>query len=197
LICLSGFRREENKGFENMSVEQIATTLNKDPFETVFDLVLEEKGTIIVTGGTFDNPMEDDAIAAAASDPNASICSDIVGGDHNTINPVAYGTFPRVLGRVARDGGHMTMEEAIRKMTSLPAKQMGLEDRGVIRKGAFADITIFNPDTIIDRASFGNPYQKSEGIEYVIINGKVVLENGTYHRDALAGRVIRRVQSQS
>jgi N-acyl-D-amino-acid deacylase len=195
LICLSGFRREENKGFENMSVEQIATTLNKDPFETVFDLVLEEKGTIIVTGGTFDNPMEDDAIAAAASDPNASICSDIVGGDHNTINPVAYGTFPRVLGRVARDGGHMTMEEAIRKMTSLPAKQMGLEDRGVIRKGAFADITIFNPETIIDRASFGNPYQKSDGIEYVIINGKVVLENGTYHRDALAGRVLRRGSS--
>jgi len=191
-VCLSGFREEKNKQFENKSIEQIAATLDKDPFETIFDLVLEEKGKIIVTGGTFDNPYDEEAVAEAVADPNASICTDIVGGDHRTINPVAYGAFPKVLGRHARDGGHMTMEEAIRKMTSLPAKQMGLKDRGAIRKGAFADITIFNPDTIIDRASFGEPYQQSEGIEYVLINGKVILEDGDYKADALAGQVIRR-----
>ena len=192
LICLSGFREEKNLRFENMSVEQIAAALDKDPFETVFDLILEEKGTIIVTGGGFDNPMDDESIAKAVTDPHCSIASDIVGGDHKTINPVAYGTFPRVLGRIARDGGMMTQEEAVRKMTSLPAKQMGLKDRGSIRPGAYADVTIFNPDTVIDVASFGNPYQLSEGIEYVIINGKAVLEKGKYHADALAGRVVRR-----
>lgn len=192
LICLSGFREEKNRRFENLSVEQIAAALDKDPFETVFDLILEEKGRIIITGGTFDNPMDEEAVAIAASDPNCSICTDIVGGDHTSINPVAYGAFPKVLGRIARDGGYMTIEEAVRKMTSLPAKQMGLKDRGAIRKGAYADITIFNPDTIIDRASFGNPHQPSEGIEYVLINGKVVLEDGTYHADAFAGNVLRK-----
>jgi len=192
LICLSGFREEKNKRFENLSVEQIATALDKDPFETVFDLTLEEKGRIIVTGGGFDNPMDDESIAEAAADPNCSIASDIVGGDHRTINPAAYGTFPRVLGRIAREAGAMTQEEAVRKMTSLPAKQMGLKDRGSIRQGAYADVTVFNPETVIDRATFGAPYQNPVGIEYVLINGKVVLEDGTYHADALAGQVIRR-----
>jgi N-acyl-D-aspartate/D-glutamate deacylase len=192
LICLGGFRSEKNLRFENMSVEMIAAELKKDPFETVFDLTLEERGRIIVTGGTFDNPMEEDAVARAISDPNCSIASDIVGADHRTINPVAYGTFPKVLGGIAREQGVMTQEEAVRKMTSLPAKQMGLKDRGVIRKGAFADVAIFNAATIIDRASFGNPYQLAEGVEYVLINGKPVLEKGTYHADAFAGSVIRR-----
>jgi N-acyl-D-amino-acid deacylase len=189
---MSGFREEKNLQFENMSVEQIADTLGKDPFETVFDLTLEERGRIIVTGGGFDNPMDEESITKAVSDPNCSIATDIVGGDYGSINPVAYGAFTKVLGRIARDGGVMTQEEAIRKMTSLPAKQMGLKDRGVIRKNAFADITIFNPDTVIDRASFGKPHQFSEGIEYVLINGKMVLEEGRYDAKALAGKVIRR-----
>jgi len=86
----------------------------------------------------------------------------------------------------------MTQEEAVRKMTSLPAQQMGLNDRGLIRKGAYADITVFNPETVIDRATFGNPYQLPEGIEYVLINGKIVLEKGDYDADAFAGRVLKR-----
>jgi len=192
LICLSGFREEKNRKFENMSVEQIATALNKDPFETVFDLTLEERGKIIVTGGGFDNPMDDDAVARAVTDPHCSIASDIVGADHKTINPVAYGTFTKVLGRLARDEGVLTQEEAIRKMTSLPAKQMGLKDRGVIREGAFADITIFNPETVDNKASFGNPYQLSVGIEYVLINGRLILEKGQYDAGAFAGKVIRK-----
>jgi N-acyl-D-amino-acid deacylase len=191
-VCLSGFREEKNKRFENMSVEQIALAIDKDPFETVFDLVTEEKGRIIVTGGGFDNPMDDEKIFTDTTHPHCSIGSDIVGGDHNSINPVAYGAFPRVLGRIARDGGYMTQEEAVRKMTSLPAKQMGLKDRGTLTKGAHADVTVFNPEAIIDRATFGNPFQLPEGIEYVLINGTVVLENGNYHADALAGQVIRR-----
>jgi N-acyl-D-amino-acid deacylase len=192
LICLSGFRKERNKQFENMSVEQIAAALKKDPFDAVFDLTLEEKGRLIVTGGGFDNPMDDEHIMQAMSNPNCSVASDIVGADYRTINPVAYGAFTRVLGRFARDAGVMTQEEAVRKMTSLPAKQMGLKDRGILRKGAFADITIFNPKTVIDRASFGNPYQFSEGIECVLINGVPVVEDGTYHADAFAGKVMRR-----
>jgi N-acyl-D-amino-acid deacylase len=192
LVCLSGFCMEKNRQFENMSVEQIAGILNKDPFETVFDLTAEERGRIIVTGGTFDNPLDEDNLAQGVSDPNCSIATDIVGADYGSINPVAYGAFPKVLGRMARDGGFMSQEEAVRKMTSLPAQQMGLKDRGVVRKGACADITIFNPETVIDRASFGNPHQFSEGIEYVLINGTPVLQRGKYDATAFAGRVIRR-----
>ncbi|MBI4833024.1 MAG: D-aminoacylase [Candidatus Lindowbacteria bacterium] len=192
LVTLGGFRQEKNRRFENMSVEQIAAALNKDPFETVFDLTLEERGRLYVSGGTYDNPMDEDDIAEAVSHPDCSIASDIVGADLRTPNPCAYGTFPKVLGRFARDKGAMTQEEAVRKMTSLPASQMGLKNRGVIRKGAFADITVFNRETVIDRASFGNPFQFSEGIEYVLINGKPVLEKGNYYANAFAGRVIRR-----
>jgi N-acyl-D-amino-acid deacylase len=192
LVCLSGFHEEKNRAFNNKSVEQIAGELGKDPFETVFDLTIEERGRIIVTGGTFDNPLDEDSVARAVADPDCSIATDIVGGDRESIDPVAYGAFPKVLGRIARDAGVMTQEEAVRKMTSLPAQQMGLKDRGVIRKGAHADITVFNPDTVIDRASFGNPRQLPEGIEYVLINGTVVLEKGKYDAKAFAGAVIRR-----
>jgi N-acyl-D-amino-acid deacylase len=192
LICLSGFRKPKNKQFNNMSVEQIASRLNKDPFETVFDLTLEEKGRLIVTGGGFDNPMDDEHIMQALCDPNCSVASDIVGADFKPIDPVAYGAFTRVLGRFARDAGAMSQEEAVRKMTSLPAKQMGLKERGTLKKGAYADITIFNPKTVIDRASFGNPYQFSEGIEYVLINGVPVLERGKYNAKAFAGKVLKR-----
>jgi N-acyl-D-amino-acid deacylase len=192
LVCLAGFRKQKNLQFENMSVEQISAALNKDPFETVFDLTVEERGTIYVTGGAFDNPLGDEEVNETIGDPNGSIASDIVGGDLKTRNPVAYGTFPKVLGRIARDAGVMTQEEAVRKMTSLPARQMGLKDRGVIRKGAFADITVFNRQTVIDRATFSEPYQLPIGIEYVLINGKTALEKGAYRADALAGRVIRR-----
>lgn len=86
----------------------------------------------------------------------------------------------------------MTQEEAVRKMTSLPAKQMQLADRGVLRKGAFADVTIFDPETVRNRASFKDPHRFSKGIEYVLINGKLVLEDGRYDDKALAGQVIKR-----
>ena len=86
----------------------------------------------------------------------------------------------------------MNLEEAIRKMTSLPAKQMQLKDRGVLKKDSFADVTVLNPKTVKNRASFSNPYQLSEGIEHLLINGQVVLEKGRYRSDLLAGKVIRK-----
>lgn len=93
-------------------------------------------------------------------------------------HPRAYGTFPRVLGRYSREKGIPAMEDAVRKMTSLPAQRIGQFDRGLIRPGMRADVTIFNPETIIDRAEFGNPHQYSEGVLWVIVNGEVVLNNG-------------------
>ena len=104
-------------------------------------------------------------------------------------HPRYYGTFPRVLGRYVRDEPVLTLEEAIRKMTSANAAKLGLWDRGVLRPGMAADITIFNPDTIIDRATFEKPHQYAEGVEYLIVNGKVVLERGL-HTGARPGVIL-------
>ena len=93
-------------------------------------------------------------------------------------HPRAYGTFPRVLGRYGREKGILDLEDAVRKMTSLPAQRIGQFDRGLLRPGMKADVTIFDPDTIIDRAEFGEPHRYSDGVHFVIVNGKVVLDNG-------------------
>ena len=93
-------------------------------------------------------------------------------------HPRAYGTFPRVLGRYGREKGILDLEDAVRKMTSLPAQRIGQFDRGLLRPGMKADVTIFDPDTIIDRAEFGDPHQYPDGIRFVIVNGEVVLDDG-------------------
>src|SRR5260370_16434928 len=93
------------------------------------------------------------------------------------VHPRAYGSFPRILGRYVRDQHLLTLEQAIRKFTSLPAQRMGLRDRGVMRIGAFADITIFDPSTVNDVATFEDPHRPSLGIEYVIVNGVVSFEH--------------------
>jgi dihydroorotase/N-acyl-D-amino-acid deacylase len=95
-------------------------------------------------------------------------------------HPRWYGTFPRVLGYYVRERGILSLKEAIHKMTSMPAKAMGLKDRGIIEIGKKADITIFNPETIIDNATFVRPHQYSEGIEYVLVNGKLAVDKGVF-----------------
>ena len=107
------------------------------------------------------------------------------------VHPRNYGTFPRVLGTYVREKGVLTLEDAIRKMTSLPAQTLRLLDRGVLRVGAYADITVFDPKRVIDKATWENPHQYPEGIAYVIVNGKVVISKGK-HTGALPGYVLRR-----
>ncbi len=188
-IC--GFKLEKNRKFEYMTIEEIAKELNKDMYDAIIDLIIEEKGELF-TVGYMDHPMAvkyyDDLIA----DPNCSIETDVIGVDFKNPFPVSYGTFTKVLGEMARDRGVITQEEAVRKMTSLPAKQMQLKDRGIIKKGYFADITIFNPKTVNSYVSFTDHFLPSKGIKYVIINGKIVLEEGKYDAEAFAGKVLRR-----
>jgi len=106
-------------------------------------------------------------------------------------HPRNFGTFPRVLGHYARERGIITLPDAMRKMTSLPAQKLGLKDRGVIRPGAWADVVIFNPKTVIDVATYGNPKRYPRGIEYVIVNGVLTLSRGK-HTGAMAGKVLKR-----
>jgi N-acyl-D-aspartate/D-glutamate deacylase len=104
-------------------------------------------------------------------------------------HPRYYGTFPRVLGRYVRELHVLTLPDAVRKMTSLNADKIGLKDRGRLREGLAADVTIFDADRVMDRATFENPHQYPVGIEYVIVNGAVTVDRGQ-HTGALAGRVL-------
>jgi dihydroorotase/N-acyl-D-amino-acid deacylase len=106
-------------------------------------------------------------------------------------HPRWYGTFPRVLGHYARDLGVLTLEQAVHKMTALPAERIGLRERGQIRQGWHADLVIFDPETVIDRATFAEPHQYPVGIEWVIVNGALAVDGGEF-RDARAGRVLKR-----
>lgn len=110
--------------------------------------------------------------------------------EEDRTHPRSFGTFPRILGRYVRELKILSLEEAISKMTYLPAKKLGIKDRGIIKEGAYADITIFDPEKIADKATYDDPFQYPEGIEYVILNGNIVVENGKYI-DKRAGIVIR------
>jgi N-acyl-D-amino-acid deacylase len=106
-------------------------------------------------------------------------------------HPRAYGTFPRVLGRYVRDEKVLTLEQAVNKMTGMPAARLGLRDRGVLRTGAYADVVVFDPARVADRATFEAPHQYPVGVEFVLVNG-VLAVDGERFVDARAGRVLRR-----
>ena len=105
-------------------------------------------------------------------------------------NPRSYGTFPYVLGQFVRQEGLLRLEEAVRKMSAIPAQRLGLSDRGILRDRMKADLVVFDPDRVGSRATFEDPKQYPEGIDYVLVNGKLVIDNGD-HTGALPGRAIR------
>jgi len=133
---------------------------------------------------------------AAMQAPFVSFCTD--SGARATDGPLAgskshprgWGTYPRILGRYVRDEHLLSLETAVNKMTGAPAARVGLRDRGLLREGMFADITIFDPNKVIDRATFESPNQHPVGIEYVLINGRISVDKGQ-RTPALAGRVLR------
>jgi N-acyl-D-amino-acid deacylase len=171
------------------SLGQIARDQKKPPDEATLDLYLEQDGEVSLVMYY----MSEKDMRLALQDPILSFDSDGTavspefGGQPH---PRYYGTFPRVLGRYVREHKVLTLEEAVRKMTSLPAQRMKLADRGVLRAGMAADIVVFDPDKIIDRATFEQPHQFPEGISHVIVNGVTVVKQGE-HTGAKPGRALR------
>jgi N-acyl-D-aspartate/D-glutamate deacylase len=140
--------------------------------------------------------MSEPDLLAAMSAPFVSICTD--SGARATDGPLSgakshprgWGSYPRILGRYVREQKVLTLEKAVQKMTGMPAKRVGLQDRGLLREGMFADITIFDPRSVIDRATFEVPNQYPEGIAYVVVNGQLSVDGGK-RTAALAGRPLR------
>ena len=106
------------------------------------------------------------------------------------VHPRAYGTYPRILGRYVRELHSISLEEAIRKATSLPAQRLGIRDRGLLREGFYADIVVLDPQAVMDRATYEKPHQYAEGIAYVLVNGEIVVDEG-HITDARPGMVVR------
>ncbi|RJP18979.1 MAG: hypothetical protein C4520_13590 [Candidatus Abyssobacteria bacterium SURF_5] len=175
-----GFRKKEHLAYEGLNLEAIAEDMSRNPFEALFDLTVAESGRLYYTSGSHDDEGFDMAMGMFLQLPHMSFMTDAVGIGRQAKHPSHYGTFPRFLARHARDWATFPLAEAIRKCTSLPAHQLGIKDRGVIREGAYADLVIFDPDTVEDMASFAAPYRYPQGIETVLINGAPVWHNGEY-----------------
>ena len=177
---------------QGRSLAEIAKSRGTDPMDTLFDILVEDGARTSVTVFAMSEP----DIALAAVQPWVSFCNDSEGTSPEGLlgkefpHPRAYGTFPRVLRKYVREERRMRLEEAIRKFTSLPASRLRLNDRGVLKAGLWADIVVFDPEQITDRATFSAPKQLSVGMQWVLVNGVPVIADGV-STNALPGRVLR------
>jgi N-acyl-D-aspartate/D-glutamate deacylase len=179
-VLVSGIVNPDLKQFDGQTLAQIAEAQKKDPLDALFDLVIDDKAR---TGAIYFIANEDD-LKFGLQQPWTSLCLDAnelsLDGPlfEPHTHPRAFGAMPRFLGHYIRDEHLLPLEQGIRKMTSLPAQREHLVDRGLLKQGFFADITIFDPATVRDRATYQNPAQLSEGIKYVFVNGQLEYEEG-------------------
>ena len=179
-ILIASTFEDSLKYLQGKRVGEIARARGRDPVETLFDILIADNSR---TGAIYFSMNEQDLQAAmktwwvAVNTDYGGVAPD---GPFATISPHprTYGSFTRILGRYVREQKLMPLEYAVRKMTSLAAQRVGLTERGLLRPGMFADITVFNPQTVSDRATFEKPHQTSVGIEYVLVNGQVVVRHG-------------------
>jgi N-acyl-D-amino-acid deacylase len=191
-VIVSVVQNPALKQFQGKRLSEVAKAWNRDPIDTLFDILIEDKAfTECAVFG-----MSEPDVALALQQPWVSVDNDssgtspegILGEEHP--HPRAYGTFPRILRKYVREEKKLTLEEAIRKFSSLPAQRMRLADRGVLKQGMWADVVVFDPETIRDLATFDDPNQLSQGMEYVLVNGVPVIEGGKM-TGALPGKVLR------
>lgn len=192
-VVLVNARNEANTHLEGRNLAEIGRTLGVDPADAAWDLVVHGSGRVMAIYHMMSEP----DIETALRFPWTSIGSDagaaLRAGEQDGLglpHPRSYGTFPRVIRRYVLDRGVLTLEDAIRKMTSWPAARMGLQDRGLLREGLRADIVVFDLETLDDRATYDEPTLFPTGIEWVLVNGEVVIREGE-HTGARPGHVLR------
>jgi N-acyl-D-aspartate/D-glutamate deacylase len=192
-MLLVSLSNPQYKKFEGMRMSQVIAAVSKPPLDVLFEL-LEANGGSVPT--VYFHHSEEDmrcalkqAFVSIGSDGTAVATEGPLAAGHP--HPRYYGTFPRVLGRYVREEKVLTLEEAIRKMTSANAAKIGIFDRGILRPGMAADVTVFDAARVIDNATYERPHQYATGIEYVIVNGQVVLDRGR-HTGARPGVILKR-----
>ncbi len=189
-ILLTAFDVDSLKKYNGKTLGQIAAIWHKDPIETVMDLIVADKSRVETTYFL----MSEDNVKKGISQPWVSFGSDAGSisedrKDVGVVHPRTFGNFARLLGKYVRDEHVMSLEEAIRRLTSLPAINHKLTNRGFLRAGYFADVVIFDPATIADKATFSDPFQYAAGVQHVLVNGKLVLKDGE-HTGVFPGRSI-------
>jgi len=192
-MLLVSLANPKHKQFQGKRMSEVIQALGRPPIDAMFDLLVDNNGSVPTV--YFHHSEED--MRYALRQPFVSIGSD--GTAVKSEGPLAathphpryYGTFPRVLGRYVREEKILTLEEAVRKMTSANAAKIRIWDRGLLRPGMAADVAVFDAGRIIDRATFEQPHQYAEGVEYVVVNGVLVLERGK-HTGARPGAIVKR-----
>ena len=177
-------------GFVGMRVAEVAEQMGLDWVDAVIEVILMTGGQ----AGMIVFMMDEANVALQLQQPWIKIGTDASGFDPDSVtgmaHPRSYGTYPRILGKYVRDEGVLALEDAIRKMTSAVATRLSIDDRGLLRPGMYADVVVFDPETIADRATFEDPHQLSVGVEEVFVNGVQVLRGGE-HTGAKPGRIVR------
>ena len=190
-ILLAGFKSEKLKPFTGKSLAEVARMRGKDAVETIMDLISEDESRI----GTIYYLMSEENVEKELAKPWISFGSDEASQAPEGVflksnpHPRAYGNFARVLGKYARDEKVITLPEAVRRLSALPATNLGLDHRGFVQDGMFADVVVFDPATIADRATFDKPHRYAVGMKHVFVNGVQVLKDGD-HTGAKPGRAL-------
>jgi N-acyl-D-amino-acid deacylase len=191
-VMIAGVGEDSLKKYQGMRLDEVARARGQEVVDALFDVLLADRAA---TSAIYFSMSEED-IEYAMKQPWVSVGIDagaraadstVTGKPH----PRAYGSFPRILCRYARERRVLTLEDAVRKFTALPAARVGLDDRGVVKAGMYADLTLFDPDTVCDRATFEEPVQTPTGIRHVIVNGTPVVRDGEV-TGARPGRALRR-----
>ena len=196
-ILLVSFKSERLKPLTGMTLAEVAAMRGTSPEETAMDLVIEDDSRV----GSVYFTMSEENVAKKVAQPWVSFGSDAGSPAPEGVflrsnpHPRAYGTFARLLGKYVREEEVIPLEEAVRRLTSLPASNLGIERRGALAPGYFADLVIFDPETIIDHATFAEPHQYATGVLDVFVNGVQVLRDGE-HSGATPGRVVRRARER-
>jgi N-acyl-D-amino-acid deacylase len=192
-ITITTVNSQANKHLEGKTIRQIADMQGKDPFTAVFDLLIAEKGKVLIVLLL----MAEEDLINILKHPMSMIGSDGMSVSTEGImsfgmpHPRAFGTRARVLARYVREKRVLNLEEAVKKMSYMPAWRLGLPKRGLLRLGYYADAVVFDPDTVRDNAVYSDPKHYSSGFDYVVVNGKIVLANGM-HQKVFNGRVLTR-----
>ena len=191
-ILLVGFNSEALKPLTGKTLAEVAEMRGEDPRYVAMDLIIEDESRI----GTVYFSQSEDIVRRAVSLPWVSFNSDAPSLApegvflESSVHPRAYGSFARVLGKFVRDEQVIPIEEAIRKLAALPAEALGIDRRGKLVEGFFADVVVFDPATIRDHATFTDPHQYATGMAHVFVNGEQVIKDGD-HTGATPGRVVR------
>lgn len=190
-VLILRFNNDANADYTGRYLDDIAAEMGKEWVDALIDLIISEEDD---DPSTIYFLMSEENVALQLAQPWIKFGTDAGGADPERsgalTHPRAYGTFPRILGRYVRDQGVMPLEEAIRKMTSAVANRLSIRERGLLREGFFADVVVFDPDTVGDNATYEQPHQVSSGIDWVIVNGTVVVRDGG-HTGALPGQIVR------